>query len=29
MLVVARVAELGKHMKRDDTALEMPWANSS
>ena len=29
MLVVARVAELGKQVKRDDTVLEIPWARSS
>ena len=29
MLVVARVAELGKQVKNEDTVLEMPWASSS
>lgn len=29
MFVVARVAELGKQVKKEDTVLETPWANSS
>lgn len=29
MLVVARVAELGKQVKKEDTVLETPWASSS
>lgn len=29
MLVVARVAELGKQLKKEDTVLETPWASSS
>lgn len=29
MLVVAKVAELGKQVKKEDTVLETPWANSS
>ena len=29
ILVVARVAELGKQVKNEDTVLEMPWARSS
>lgn len=29
ILVVARVAELGKQVKKEDTVLETPWANSS
>lgn len=29
MLVVARVAELGKQVKSEETVLEMPWASSS
>lgn len=29
MLVVANVAELGKQVKKEDTVLETPWANSS
>ncbi len=29
MFVVASVAEFGKHVKRDDTVLEIPCARSS
>lgn len=29
MFVVANVAELGKQVKKEDTVLEIPWANSS
>lgn len=29
ILVVAKVAELGKQVKKDDTVLEIPWASSS
>lgn len=29
MFVVASVAELGKQVKKEDTVLEIPWANSS
>lgn len=29
ILVVAKVAELGKQVKKEDTVLEIPWASSS